>query len=308
MLLSVFWGTNIVASRFAIGEIDPLFFIFLRLAIAVVFFVPILLFTRGGFPSDPELLKNGAISGIFGVAIPMSTFILSLQYQSSGVTSIYVTLSPVIIVVAAHFLLPDEKMTRQKALGGSVALAGALFLALSGESGLQNVGRASPLGFGMVMIGLFSEAGNTMFVRRNMKAADPIQVTAIRLFVAALIVLAVTAFFGEFSLSGIQGPVLFSLAYAGLVGALAGQFLAFYIQRTFGATAFSLTAYLIPLVATLSGALFLNELITWKMGIGGLLIGFGVYIINRRSRSTPPGQRPAAVSVPEETPSSVSGP
>ena len=37
-LLSLFWGTNIVASRFGIGEFDPYLFIALRLAIATVAF------------------------------------------------------------------------------------------------------------------------------------------------------------------------------------------------------------------------------------------------------------------------------
>ena len=42
LLLSLFWGTNIVASRFGIGEFDPYLFTAFRLAIATFFFVPIL--------------------------------------------------------------------------------------------------------------------------------------------------------------------------------------------------------------------------------------------------------------------------
>ena len=50
ILLSIFWGTNIVASRFGIGEFNPYLFIVLRLAIATLFFIPFLFLTGKGLP------------------------------------------------------------------------------------------------------------------------------------------------------------------------------------------------------------------------------------------------------------------
>ncbi|WP_420628519.1 DMT family transporter [Candidatus Leptofilum sp.] len=283
LLLSLFWGTNVVASRFGIGEFDPYLFVTLRLAIATLFFVPILLLNQGQLPTNRELWQKAAVSGVLGVAIPIPTFILSLQYQSSGVASIYVTTLPVMIVIAAHFLLPDDPITRHKALGVALALCGALFLALRGESGLADVGRASPLGFLLVMVGLVSEVFNTIFVRLQMQKLDPMQVTAVRLLVAAIIVLFVTLLLGDFSLAKVTLNGYFSLAYAALIGALGGQFMAFYVQRRFGATAFSLTSFMVPVIATIFGALLLGEIVTWAMGLGVLLIGSGLYLLNRRN-------------------------
>lgn len=280
-LLSLFWGTNVVASRFGIGEFDPYLFITLRLSIATLFFVPFLLYRQGKLPRDKTLWRNASISGLIGVAIPMPTFILSLQYQSSGVASLYVTTFPVMVVVAAHFVLKDERMTRNKAIGVLLALAGAFFLAVRGESGLAGVGRASPLGFILVMVGLLSEVVNTMFIRLRMKDTDTMQVTAIRLFVAAIIVFVVTLLIGDFSFANVTGAGYFSMAYAALIGALGGQFMAFYIQRNFSATAFSLTSFMVPIVATGFGALLLGEVVTWAMGVGVILIGIGLYLTNQ---------------------------
>jgi len=234
-MLSLFWGTNIVASRFGIGEFDPLFFIALRLTIATLFFVPFLFLTGRRLPRETAVWRSAAISGILGVSIPMSTFILSLQYQSSGVTSIFVTLAPVMIVIAAHLFLPDEKLTRNKGLGVALALVGTLFLALRGESGLADVGRANPLGFGLVLIGLTSETANTVFVRRRMMGMDPMIVTGIRLGVGAIVLTVISLFVADLSLAAITPAGYFSLGYASLVGALGGQFMAFYVMRRFGA-------------------------------------------------------------------------
>ncbi|MCB8945937.1 MAG: DMT family transporter [Ardenticatenaceae bacterium] len=286
ILLSLFWGTNIVASRFGIGEFDPYLFIALRLATATLFFIPIAFANGRRWPQDRTIWKHGIISGILGVAIPMTSFILSLQYQSSGVASIFVTASPAIIVIMAHFVLPDEKMTRNKAIGLVLALLGALFLVLRGESGLADVGRASPLGFILVMMGLVSEAINTMYVRRRMMHIDPMTVTGIRLFTGAVIAFVAALLVGEFTLADVTPAGYFSLAYAGLIGALAGQFTAFYIQRRFGATAFSLTSYIIPVVATTFGVLLLDEIVTWAMLVGIVLIGSGIYLISKRTAVT----------------------
>ena len=211
----------------------------------------------------------------------MTMFILSLQYQSSGVTSMFVTTTPALMVIAAHLFLPDEKMTRNKAAGVTLALSGSLFLVLRGESGLADVGRASSLGFLLIMVGLSSEVANAIFVRRRMQGMDPTAVTGIRLLVGALITMVVALLVGDLAWADVTRAGWLSLVYAALIGALGGQFLSFYITGRFGATAFSLNAYLIPVVATVFGVLLLGEIVTWGMLIGVVFIGGGVYLINR---------------------------
>jgi drug/metabolite transporter (DMT)-like permease len=218
----------------------------------------------------------------------MTLFILSLQYQSAGMTSIFVTTAPAVMAVAAHLFLPDEKLTGTKAAGVLLALAGSLFLVLRGETGLAGVGQASVLGFLLIMIGLCSDVGNAIFVRRRMRSMDPTAVTGIRLLTGTLVTLVVALFVGDFNLAAVTPAGYFSLLYAALIGALGGQFMAFYITRRFGATAFSLTAYLIPVVATTFGVLLLNEIVTWGMAVGVICIGGGIYLINRPTRERVP--------------------
>ena len=284
-LLSLFWGTNVVASRFGIGDFDPYVFIALRLSIASAAFWLVFLLQRRSFPGDRALVGHAAVSGVIGVAVPMTLFILSLQYQSSGMASIYVSITPAVMVDAAHLLLPDEPLTVNKSMGVALALSGSLFLALRGESGLADVGRASPLGFSLVLIGLCSEVTNAIFVRRRMRSMDPVAVTGIRLLAGALVTGLLAFWVGDMDWRAVTGPGYASLAYAAIVGALGGQFMAFYVTRRFGATAFSLTAYLIPVVATVFGVLILGEIVTWGMAVGVLLIGTGVYLINRPARA-----------------------
>jgi len=42
-----------------------------------------------------------------------------------------------------------------------------------------------------------------------------------------------------------------------------------------------MTSFLVPIVATLFGALLLGEILTWAMAVGMLLIGTGLYLVNK---------------------------
>jgi drug/metabolite transporter (DMT)-like permease len=57
--------------------------------------------------------------------------------------------------------------------------------------------------------------------------------------------------------------------------------LQFYNVQRFGATAAVMVAYVIPVVTTIGGALFLDEQITLGMLAGMALIAVGVWQINR---------------------------
>jgi drug/metabolite transporter (DMT)-like permease len=60
--------------------------------------------------------------------------------------------------------------------------------------------------------------------------------------------------------------------------------LGFYVIQRFGATSSAMTSYIIPIVATLGGALLLGERLTLGMGGAMALILTGIVLINRRRK------------------------
>ena len=282
-LLGFFWGTNLVVMRVGVGQFDPVIFAGLRLFIAsVAFFIVYGVSTQRTVPTDPQLWRDAAFLGVIGTAVPMVAIITSLTYQSSGVTALLITTAPALITVAAHFFLPDEQMNGRKAFGVLLALAGAGLIVVRGESGLPDISRGSPVGYGLVIFALLFETAGTIFIRRRMRAFSAFDVTAVRLTVAALAVLPLGLLLRDFDLSLVTSAGWLSLIYAALVGAFTAQMLAFHITKRFGATAFSLTAYIIPVVAATIGVLWLNETITIWMALGMVLIGGGILLINGR--------------------------
>jgi drug/metabolite transporter (DMT)-like permease len=278
------FGTTIVISRFSIGQFSPTTYIGLRLAIVSLGFgvVYALQLGKRNWPKDTSLWGRGFLLGLLGTAIPMTGIVTSLQYLSSGLTSILITVNPAFTVLLAHFFLEDEPLTRRKGGGVLLALSGAVLLTLLGETGIPDVSRGNPSGYLLVMGAMLSGSSMTVYARKFMQADDAFDITAIRMFSGALIVIPFSLAFTGFDVSQVNMQGVVALFYAAIVGTFLGMLLSFYNIQKFGATAAVMTAYIIPVVTVLTGVLLLDEQITWGMVGGMLLIGLGVWMINRK--------------------------
>lgn len=295
-LLGILFGSTLVVSRFSVSQFPPLTYIGLRLSLAGAGHILVYLLSKGRqLPRGRYLWRHAAVLGLFATAIPMTFLVSSLQYQSSGVTAVLITTGPALTVVLAHFFLPDESLTWRKGLGVFLALSGAVLLAIRGESGLPNVQRVNPLGYALVLGAMVSGSSATVFARRTMRELDTFDVASVRMWVAALIIVPLALLLPGFDLSRVNGQGYGALLYAAFVGTFAGMLLAFHNIQRFGATASAVTAYIIPIVASLGGVLLLGETITTGMAFGMGLIVAGVAFINQRGSqiaqqaSMPPG-------------------
>jgi drug/metabolite transporter (DMT)-like permease len=279
----VLFGTTLLASRLGAEQFEPSLYVAIRLAIASLGFILVYLFSKKRkFPTDSALWRSGGILGFFGTAIPMTFLVTSLNYQSSGVTSILITLGPAITVVMAHFYLADESLTRRKLIGVFIALSGALLIVLLGETGLPDVSETNSIGYILVFAAMISSSGATVYARKCMQDLDAVDVATVRMIVATLVVFPLSFLFFGFDLSGVDQSGYIALGWAALFGTLLGMLLSFYNIQRFGATAAAMTAYVVPIVASLGGWLFMEEQITLGMLGGMTLIVIGIALINRR--------------------------
>jgi len=284
-ILGFFFGSTLVASRFSVGQFHPLTYIGLRMVLASIAYIGI--YTLGPqrfkWPTDRRLWKHAAILGVIGTAIPMSSIVTSLQYQSSGVTAVLLTCGPAITVMMAHFTLADESLSWLKSAGVMLALSGALLLALRGETGLPNVTQSSPIGYILVLFAMLCASSMTIYARKFMREFDSFEVGSVRMFVAALVILPTSLLLAGFELQNVTQQGYFALIYAALVGTFGAFLLAFYNIKHFGATTAAMVLYVTPIVAGFAGVLILDETITSGTLAGAALIVVGIAIINRGS-------------------------
>jgi drug/metabolite transporter (DMT)-like permease len=284
LLLATLFGTSLVASRLGVGQFSALTYTGLRLTLTSLGHLLVYLLAMGGrrWPTDGRLWRRASFLGMFDTAVPMSCMVLSLQYQSSGLTAILATVGPAITVLLAHFFLPDERLSRRKALGVALAFGGALLLGLLGESGLPDVHRANPIGYLLVLGAMLSASAMTIYTRRQMGGFDSFQVTSVRMFTATLVVLPLSLILVGFDLSRVTWQGYAALGYGALVGTFFAFWLLIVVIQRFGATAAATTLYISPVITSVGGMLVLDETITAGMAAGIALIAAGIALLNTR--------------------------
>ncbi len=274
-LLGFMFGSSMVVSRFGVGQFEPTTYIGIRMILSSLMALAVYRLSTGRrLPRDRELWKRAGLLGLFGTAVPMTCVIVSLQYLSSGVSSLMLSVGPAITIILAHFLLPDELLSRRKVYGVGLALGGALLLALSGEDGLPEASAAAPTGYMLVLIAMVFSSVMVVYARKRLTGYDAYEVGSIRIFTTALVMMPLSLLTVGFDLSVVTGGGYLSLVYSAIVGTFLGLLLSFYNIKRFGATPAVMTTYIIPIVAGIGGVLVLDEEITLTMLVGmGIIVG-----------------------------------
>src|SRR5262245_62837860 len=126
--LSVLWGGSFFFAKVAVGELEPLTVVFLRVGLAALALNAILL-ARGINP-----VRRGSpwaaylVMGILNNALPFSLIFWAQTRIPSGLASILNATTPLFTLVVAHWLTRDEKIDAAKVAALLVGLGGVIVL------------------------------------------------------------------------------------------------------------------------------------------------------------------------------------
>jgi drug/metabolite transporter (DMT)-like permease len=256
-LLAAIWGSTFLLIKIAVGELPPLTLTAVRLMLAALFMLGLALALGERLPASREGLMLAAVVGFLGNALPFTLIGFGLERIDSGLAALLLGLMPLATMVLAHLFIAGERLTRQKAAGVGLGVAGLVVL----------VGPAKMLGLGedglrllVVASASLCYAANAVITRRLMApASGGVGLTAATMTAGAVLALPL-ALLLERPLAVTPGPaaIAATLALAVLQTAL-GQLLMFAIVRRQGATFFSQINFLVPVVGFILGALLMGE-------------------------------------------------
>ncbi len=122
-------------------------------------------------------------------------------------------------------------------------------------------------------------AGVAIFGKLGIKGVDSTLATTVRAVVMAVFLVIVSGVMGKLQLLGtITNRVLLFIVLAGISGALSWLFY-FFALRFGPATGVAALDRLSVVFVLILAALFLGEQLTWKTGVGGLLITAGALLM-----------------------------
>ncbi|MFP4376110.1 MAG: DMT family transporter [Spirochaetales bacterium] len=279
LLLSLFFGTNLVVSRFGLGQFHPVGFVALRMPIAAALCLLWVRLQYGRLPRGRDLWLHGSLVGVFATAIPMLCFVSALLFQSSGVTALMITLVPVAAMLYGHVRLEDDPLTPRKILGAVVSFAGVGLLLITGQTGVDG---SRWEGFALVMVGVASAGYGIVHLRKHLRDERSLDLAAVRLTAATAVTVPVALFVGGYDLAAVEWSGIAALIYGVLPGTLFGFVLYSYLVARFGPSKATQSEYVVPVIATITGAIFLEERVTIITILGMITVFAGIAIATAR--------------------------
>jgi drug/metabolite transporter (DMT)-like permease len=278
LLAVLFWGASFIATKILLNEISPETIISMRLILAIILLGIIALTTKTTFSFNRknfyQILLLASVA-VFHLWIQIT----GLKYTTAANTGWIIGTAPIFIASLGTIFL-KEKINRTKAAGIIIAFTGLLLL----------VGKGNPLNINLVkntgdLLVLFSSFTWGVYSIINKKISlnySPLM-TIFYLFVfMALIIIPFNLNRDTInSIINLSSTGWISLLFLGLLCSGVSYVIWAYALREMHSAKVGAYLYLEPFVTVISAWLFLKEQITFLMILSGLLIIFGVYLVNK---------------------------
>lgn len=257
--------------------LQPVFFAGLRSALAVVFVFGWLKF-RGlwGRVRWSDLGPGLAIGSVF--AAEFLCLFMALDLTAVGRASVIFYSMPLWLAVAAHFWLPNERITPKRGIGLGLAFIGTAWAILSKSPS----GHASILGDMLALVGAWGWAGTAFLARKTrLREAGPEAQLFWMVLISGPVLLAASPFFGPL-IRDIQ-PVhwVWLVFQAGVI--VAGVFITWlWLLSIYPTSTVASFSFLTPLFAIILGYLIFGEALSFGLMMAAGFVAAGIVLINRR--------------------------
>lgn len=281
IVLSLLWGGSFFFVGVAVDDLPPFTIVTLRVGLAALALHVYLLLRGQRIPADPHLWAAFAGMGFLNNLVPFSLIVWGQTQIASGLASILNATTPLFVVLVAHALTDDERLSPGRGAGVVIGFAGVVLMI--GPEALAGIGvnvlaqlacLAAALSYAFA--GVFGRRFKRMGVRPVQTAAGQVTASTVMLVPLAL------AVDRPWALALPGAEIWLAVAALALASTALAYILYFRILGTAGATNILLVTFLVPVSAILLGTLILGERLEPKHFVGMALIGLGLAAIDGR--------------------------
>jgi drug/metabolite transporter (DMT)-like permease len=269
LLLSVMWGSSFIAIKIAVDHgMPPVALATIRIAIGAVLLTGLAVLRRQALPRGRKVWAILLLLGIIGNALPFFLISWGEQYTPSNLAAILMAVIPIFVVLLAHLMTHDEKLTLGKSVGVTLAFIGIVVLV--GVDALGGLGR-SIAGQLAILAGCVSYSFQGVTARRLPPMGSEM-ITGMILILAFLCLLPFWLIHDRPWQMSVSTPALLATIWLGVISTAAGNLLYYLILRRAGAGFASFNNYLVPLMGIAWGFLCLGEKPGWNALVALALI------------------------------------
>ena len=274
----IFWGLSFIATKELLTEISPETIIVMRLLLAIVLLSSIIIYKKISFVIDKENIKKIFVLSTVSV-FHLWIQITGLKFTSASNTGWIIGTAPIFMAILGYFYF-KEKLSLSKVSGIVIAFSGLIFLI--GKGNPFKIDFIRNIGDWLVLLSSFTWGVYSIINKKISLNFSPIK-TIFYLFVIMLLVILPFNINKQNLVSILNLSYLgwFNIMFLGLLCSGVSYVIWAYLLKEMSSVKVGAYLYIEPFITFIGARILLNEEITLSMLISGLVITFGVYLVNR---------------------------
>jgi drug/metabolite transporter (DMT)-like permease len=268
-LLALIWGSSFLSIKVAVDVLAPVDVAFGRVALGATVLLIALAARRQRLPQGRAVWGHLFVIALFGNSIPFLLLAEGETRISSVLAGIWNATTPLLTLVVATFMLPDERPTPRRVAGLLAGFAGVLVVL----GPWRSVGGGELVGQ-LMCLGAAACYGIAFPYTRRFVAGRPdsgMALSAGQLLWSTAQLGVATAFIGG-SPGHLEIDTVAAMLALGVLGTGFAYILNYAVVRLAGATTASTVTYLVPIVSTALGIAVLGEHLVWNQPAGAALV------------------------------------
>ena len=278
----IVWGGSFIATKIAVGQISPIAVVWIRFAIGI----PMILFAviirrQFAFPKGSEWLYF-TLLGFLGISLHQWLQSNGLKTAQATTTAWIVSTSPAFIAVLGWLVL-KEKLNFLQSVGIVLAMVGVLAVVSKGDLSTIAVGKFGTYGDFLILISSVNWAVVSTLSRRGLKNHPSTRMTFWMMTIGWLITsVAFLTNKNYTEIPQLDSRGWMAMIYLGIFTTGLAYVAWFDALGQLPAAQTGVFLFVEPLASMVVAAIILNEQITLVSVLGGAVILFGIWLVNRQ--------------------------
>jgi len=278
-LLCLIWGSTWSVIQIGLRGVPPFTGVAVRFAIAAALLLLLIRVRRIRLGQVAHERRLWLVNGVLAFSISYGVVYWAEQWVPSGLTAVLFATYPLFVGILAHFILPQEALTKPEVIGSLIGFAGVGLIFSEDFAALG--GRAVAVASVVMLISPLVSALASVLVKRWGAGVHPFSLTAVPMAMTAVMMGLLAWGFERDRPVVWDGVSVSALLYLAVFGSAVTFSLYYWLLSHLPAKRLALIAYIIPVEAVLIGALR-DEPLTAKTLLGSALVVGGVALAVHR--------------------------
>lgn len=276
LIFCFFWSSAFAANKINLRYAPPLWNLTIRCSVAGMIMLALAYWHGQALPRAWRAYGRLGLFGLFNTAPYMLFTLWGLQQVSAGTAAIIASTHPLVLTLVAPVAL-KEPWTRNK-LSGVLLGCGGIWFVMITRVGSNN----SLAGMAWVTAGVLSLILGTLLFKRYPPRETLLIANSVQLFISGIVLLPFALIESAPTAIDVTWQLVVGLGYVTLGVNTIGMAIWLWLLQRGEASRVSAYYFLTPIFGLAISAVLLGDQLGVRDGFGLLLVGSGIFLVNRR--------------------------